>query len=400
MYPASSKFHTAVANGAPQVALLIFDRGSTDAELAVFTNDDINVSAGIEFNDYFNAEEDLTIGQALSNEISFNLFNDSRLLNNYEFGEYTATIGALTGETETTGHEFPYVQSASHTYTTFDSTPYIKRDGTALSTQPESMVVSLLVYNGNVYCGLRNGNIKVYKDSDGSVVSCTPNSFMKAQMQKWYGKGISYRYEVVDSTNSISNWVLRVWYGSAVREYEFVPLGVFIAERPNVPAVNEIHMTCYDQMQKFEKDMVPFSELGLTSGESTISDLYDALCSKIGVQHTEQTLINGDATVTETDDFNNVTMREVLQWIAEACASVARFNRDGYLKMDWVGTADHVNGTVFDEGKYSEFNPYWYKTKRVTKVYNRASSGDYNNSVGEDGEAYLIQDNPLLKGVS
>lgn len=398
MYPASSKFHTAVANGAPQVALLIFDRGSTDAELAVFTNDDINVSAGIEFNDYFNAEEDLTIGQALSNEISFNLFNDSRLLNNYEFGEYTATIGALTGETETTGHEFPYVQSASHTYTTFDSTPYIKRDGTALSTQPESMVVSLLVYNGNVYCGLRNGNIKVYKDSDGSVVSCTPNSFMKAQMQKWYGKGISYRYEVVDSTNSISNWVLRVWHGSAVREYEFVPLGVFIAERPNVPAVNEIHMTCYDQMQKFEKDMPSFSELNLTAGTSTIADLYTALCTKVGVQKRTQTLINGDAVIEkEYDDFSNVTMREVLQWIAEACASVARFDRDGYLKMDWIRTG---TGQEISETGYSEFNPYWYETKRITKLYNRASSGDYDNSVGDGDEAYLIQDNPLLKGVS
>ena len=67
MYSASEAFHNAVANGAHQMALLIFDD-------AVFTNDDINVTAGIEFNDYFNTEEDLAIGQALSNEISFSIF--------------------------------------------------------------------------------------------------------------------------------------------------------------------------------------------------------------------------------------------------------------------------------------------------------------------------------------
>lgn len=402
MYPASRGFHQAVANGAHQIALLIFDRGSTDAELAVFTNDDINVSAGIEFNDYFNAEEDLTIGQALSNEISFNLFNDKRLLNDYEFGEFRATIGALISSFETTDKKSAYAESGEHYYVATSESPYLFRDNEAIGTPPSCSVVSILIYNGNVYCGLENGDIKVYKDSDGSVVSYTPNDFMEAQMHSynWRNCGYRFAYEVVDAESQVSNWVLHKWKRHTEETYEFVPLGVFTAERPNVPSVNEIHMTCYDQMQKFEIDMVSFSDLSLTSGTSTIADLYDALCDYVEVEHIEQTLINGDATVTETDDFDNVTMREVLQWIAEACASVARFDRDGYLKMDWVGTADHVNGIVLDEGKYSEFNPYWYKTKRVTKVYNRASSGDYDNSVGTDGEAYLIQDNPLLKGVS
>lgn len=402
MYPASEEFHQAVANGAHQIALLIFDRGDTDADLAVFTNDDINVSAGIEFNDYFNTEEDLTIGQALSNEISFSLFNDKRLLNDYEFGDFKATIGALVEETATTDRRMAYAESDDHTYAAIADSPYLLRDGNALSTVPASSVVSILIYNGNVYCGLSNGNIVVYKDSDGTVVSYTPNDFMKAQMHSatWQNCGYSFIYEVVDEEEGISNWVLRKWKRRTEKKYEFVPLGVFNAERPNVPAVNEIQMTCYDLMQRFEKDMVSFSELNLVSGTSTISELYNALCEYVGVEHRSQTLINGDAAVTETDDFSNVTMREVIQWIAEACASVARFDRDGYLKMDWVGTDDHENSIVLDEGKYSEFNPYWYETKQVTKVYNRASNGDYDNSTGSGDEAYLIQDNPLLKGVS
>ena len=55
---------------------------------------------------------------------------------------------------------------------------------------------------------------------------------------------------------------------------------------------------------------------------------------------------------------------------------------------------------VFDENGYMEFNPYWYQTKQVTKVYNRASDGSYDNSGGDGDQAYLIQDNPLLKGVT
>lgn len=401
MYPSSREFHQAVANGAHQIALLIFNRGNTDAELAVFTNDDINVSAGIEFNDYFNTEEDLTIGQALSNEISFNLFNDKGLLDDYGFGEFTATIGVLTGTEETADFKRPYVESEQHVYAAVADSPYLYRDGTAIATPPDSAVVSILVYDGKVYCGLENGNIKVYKDVDGSVLSYTPNDFMKAQMQSdsWRNCGYSFAYEVVDSQAHVNNWVLRKWKRYTAEKYEFVPLGVFTAERPNVPSVNEIHMTCYDQMQKFEKDMVSFSNLGLGT-TTTIANLYAALCTYVDVEKVSQTLINGDADVEETEDFDNVTMREVLQWIAEACASVARFDRNGKLKMDWVGTSDHVNGIVLNEGKYSEFNPYWYKTKRVTKVYNRASSGEYDNSVGDGDEAYLIQDNPLLKGVS
>lgn len=410
MYPASEEFHQAVANGAHQIALLIFDRGDTDADLAVFTNDDINVGAGIEFNDYFNTEEDLTIGQALSNEISFNLFNDKRLLNDYEFGEFKATIGAMTEETDTDEHKTPYVNNGSNTYTTSSEQPYIKRNGVMLLSQPDYPVVSMLSWDGKIYCMLENGAVKTYKDSDGSVVSYTPNDFMKAQMMSatWHNKGFAFAKETV--ATGIQNDVLRIWGRYTARKYEFVPLGVFVAERPNVPSVNEIHMTCYDEMQRFEKDMITDDEL-LTAlrtipGQSnrasvypmTFGELFKAMCRHLDVPYRENiTFVNSTAQITgRLDDFDNVTMREVLQWLAEAAGSIARIDRDGYLVMDWLRSTD----TIIDEHTYSEFNPYWYQTKTVTKLYNRGTNGEYDNSIGTGGEAYLIQDNPLLKGVS
>ena len=383
MYSASSAFHQAVANGAHQIALLIFND-------AVFTNDDINVSAGIEFNDYFNTEEDLSIGQALSNEISFSIFNDSGLLDDYAFGDFTATIGAQIGNETVTAAGTIQVSSGSHTYVAYSSSPYLKRDGTAVSSQPARAIKSMLMYNGILYCLLTNGVVIGYKDSNGATQSVSMNAFMKAQMAKWEGKGIAY------TQASGENYKLRIWKGTNKRTYEFVPLGVFNAERPNVPYVNEIHFTCYDKMQRFEKDMPGDSTLGITYPVS-FSSLYIKMCQYVGVQYQSTYFINSTAQLTaRPDEFDSATMREVLQWLAEAAGSVARFNRDGILVMDWLRS---TNLTI-DETGYSEFNPYWYETTRVAKVCNRASSGDYENNVGAGNETYLIQDNPLLKGVS
>lgn len=76
MYPVSEAFHEAVANGSKQLAMMIFPD-------CVFTNEDINVSRGIQFDDHFNTETDLSIGQTPSNSVSFSLFNDNGLLDSY-----------------------------------------------------------------------------------------------------------------------------------------------------------------------------------------------------------------------------------------------------------------------------------------------------------------------------
>ena len=379
MYNASSAFHTAVANGAHQIPLLIF-------EDAVFTNADIDVSSGIEFKDLFNAEEDIAIGQTPSNELTFNLFNDDGLLDNYEFGDFEATIGANISNTSVTQNGFVQAQSASHTWVGYTSSPYLKRDGTAVNSQPTSQVMSILIYGDLVYCYLANGTVKAYKDSTGTYQnSVSLNDFMMAQMAKWVGKGIHF-----------ANNILRIWQGTALRTYEFVPLGHFTAERPNVPSVINIHFTTYDWMQKFEKDMPSASDLNITY-PITIGNLFVAMCNYVGVQYATSTFINSTAVITdEPEDFSRVTMREVLGWIAEAGASNLKFNREGVLCFYWLTST----GVEMDEHNYKEFNPYWYETQQINRLCNRASDGAYDNYSGiGDGVTYLIQDNPLLRGV-
>lgn len=381
MYDASAAFHEAVRNGKEQKALLIFDD-------CVFTDEDISVDEGIEFHDYFNLEEDLSIGQTPSNEISFSLFNDDRLLNDYEFGDFLATIGALVGTDRYTQYGNVVVTTQYATYIGNGSYPYVMRSNTILPSQPSFPVTSIAAYDGNVYCFGNDGRYAVYDDASGANVTGSHplNAFMRKKGAGWKGKGIYFNR---------NSRILFIYQGGVRKRFEFVPLGWFTAERPKAPDVILIDLTCYDYMQKFEKDMPKAEELGMEY-PATIGTLYDSICRYVGVEHIADSFINSGATIQEEPaDFEKATMRDVLKWIAEAAGSNARFNRDGKLVLDWLrDTSQNYEATG-----YKEFNPYWYTTTKVTKVFNRDTQDNEDYTCGDGEEAYLIQDNPLLKGV-
>lgn len=382
MYQASNDFHTAVANGNHQIALLVFRD-------AFFSNEDIDVDKGIEFNDYFNMEEDLAIGQALSNEITFNLFNDRRLLNDYEFGEFQATIGVQTESVSSTFSGNCMAKDfLNNTYIGASSSPYLRKNGSAMANQPTWAVKSLLVINDKLYCFGDNGNTKVFNTSTGAVVSETVNAFLKDKMVRRHtGQGFSY-------SKSLNK--LLIWKDGQQLTYEFVPLGVFIADRPNAPDNIEIDFHCNDLMMKFKDDMPSDAELSI-SYPITFKALLQALCTKAVVPYGAGDFINSDAELTKRpDEFDNCTMRDVVGWIAEAAGSNARMSRDGLLIMDWLKPTNQS----LNESNYMDFQPYWYETQTVDKLYNRTTQNDTETTVGSGGVGYLIQDNPLLKGVS
>lgn len=381
MYPVSEAFHEAVKNGNDQKALLIFSD-------CVFTDADIRVDRGIEFHDNFNMEEDIAIGQATSNEISFSLFNDERLLNDYEFGDFLATVGVKL-RTES------YQQRGSVMMTTNNATwigaetmPFVRRNGATLPAQPSFAVKSMLGYNNKVYVFSGTGLYAVYDDKTGANITAQNrlNTFMQVKSKSWNGKGIFYNKD---------SRMLEISEAGYKDVYEFCPLGWFTAERPNAPDMIQIDMTCYDWMQKFDEDMPKAAELGI-SYPITIGNLFVAMCRKVGLKYLTSTFINSGAMINkEPLDFENATMRDVLKWIAEAGASNAVIDRDGYVVLKWLTDTQ----LKYQATNYSEFNPYWYETKKVTKLYNRHTDEEGDKVVGTGDEAYLIQDNPLLKGV-
>ena len=148
-------------------------------------------------------------------------------------------------------------------------------------------------------------------------------------------------------------------------------------------------------MMKFEKDMPDDETLGLTY-PLTIGTLFEKMCQHAGVPFRTSTFINSTATISKRpSEFDSATMRDVLKWIAEAAGGNAKFDRDGYLNIDWL----HTTQQAYGPNMYKSFAPYWYETSKVTKLENRASDGSYDKISGDGDEIYLIQDNPLLRGV-
>lgn len=378
MYAASADFHRAVAAGNHQMPLLIFKD-------AVFTEQDIDVEEGLQFDDYFNIEEDISVGQVPSNELRFTLFNDDRLLNDYGFGEFTGTLGVMIGTKNYQQFAPVKVITGYGEWQGFDEYPFIRKDGRVLSAQPGFAVKSLLAYDGKVWAFSDNGRYVCYNDAtEANITAQNPvNAFMRKKSIGWNGRGYYY--------NPTSR-ILFIYDAGVQYRYEFVPLGVFIADRPNVPDQIRVSMVCHDRMMKFEKDMPDSDELGV-SYPTTVKTLFERMCKYFGVPYRTSTFTNSGAVIEEEPEaFRYSTARTVMGWIAETAGSNARFDRDGYLIMDWV----HSSGTTINESGYTEFLPYWYETTKVDKLYNRDTSVGEDEIVGSGKNGYLIQNNPIL----
>lgn len=92
MQSISEALQNAINAGNPQRVLLVFSSGDE------FTNEDIAVSNGVHYSFEFNSETDLTIGMCPSAHITFTMLNDLGQLDDFEFGTFTAYLGAAIYE--------------------------------------------------------------------------------------------------------------------------------------------------------------------------------------------------------------------------------------------------------------------------------------------------------------
>lgn len=386
MYAASNAFHEAVRNGAEQKALLIFSD-------AVFTGEDIDIDTGIAFDGYFNLEEGVAIGQTPSSEIRFALFNDRRLLNDYGFGEFMATLGVKIGDGSYTAAGNCAVTTDLYRYTGYDTSPYLRRRNlnggseTAMASQPDFAVKSLLAYGGKLWAFGASQQYAVYNEATGANITAQNpvNAFMREKSTRWGGKGFYFNADAR---------ILSVYAWGHLEEFEFVPLGVFESDRPNVPDQLRIELTCNDRMQLLDVDMPDKEALGITY-PTTIGTLFTKICNYARVPYRSNVFINSTAEIQkEPEDFSSVTMRTVMGWIAEAAGSNARIDRDGYLVLDWLKTTTQS----YSETDYTDMQVHWYETEQITKLYNRDTQEGKDVTRGDGNVGYLIQDNPLLKG--
>ena len=183
--------------------------------------------------------------------------------------------------------------------------------------------------------------------------------------------------------------------------YEFAPLGVFIAHRPDVVRKKIIDVDANDQMILLDEELP--TDVTITY-PATLYNIAKFLCDTISTETTTVSLktnswTNSTISVSaQPEQFTGATMREILGWIAEAACANARFTRDGKLEFAWFNA---VNKT-YDEHSYTEFTPTWYATKSINRLHIR--NADQTDEIKwpaiapqDEENAYMIQDNPFIR---
>lgn len=191
--------------------------------------------------------------------------------------------------------------------------------------------------------------------------------------------------------------------GGVTRTYEFAPLGVFIAERPSVVRKQMIDITAYDRMGLLDKEWSA-TGISVTYNGLTAASLLSAICSNLGIEFLD---VNGStsgyaflnstlALSKKPDGIDQMTVKEVVGWIAEAACAVARFNRAGQLEFKWY-SANPASVATYSESGYVEFEPSWYTVPAIDKLSVRNASATTETVVGTGTTGYIIQNNPFLR---
>ncbi len=180
-------------------------------------------------------------------------------------------------------------------------------------------------------------------------------------------------------------------------EYEWVPLGVFISEKPDKLKTTIISLSAHDRMVMFDKDADSF--LLSLSYPITLKGVFIALCGYVGVPYVDSDFPNADKVFdTALIDAQGVTCREVLQWIAEAASSFARINRAGACELAWFEGTNVTFTKTPQRADYFNVAIAEYSVAQIDKLQVAGSETDIGVIVGTGTNGYHIVDNPFLYG--
>lgn len=178
-------------------------------------------------------------------------------------------------------------------------------------------------------------------------------------------------------------------------EYEDVPLGVFTISDAQW-GTSGIAITAYDNMSLLDRS---FSAVKLTG---TAFELLELACKNCGLtfgmsESDFDNIPNGNAKFTLDEDNDITTWRDLVGWIAQACACNAFTDRSGRLVLRCYN--QNVVDTIDDMHRLSgcTFNDY---ETRYTGLYNTVTADEtakYYGDSEDDGLTYDLGTNPLLQ---
>lgn len=388
MVEVSDLFRDAVRSGNEQDILIRFEDGT------VFTGEDISAE-GVRFSEMINPANDLTIGACPSSTLTYTIINDDRLLGDFDFGTFSASLGVRISErSHTRIGNVSVVMDDGRVVSGYDSAPQLRVGQQNVTTG--FPVKSIIVDNGRVFAFGDNGRVHTYPRTWGEVATYTwgqirnfrwkdftdaptANAWMREKIDRWVSRGIG----VVLSDDAV-----RIYEDPTVSEWEYVPLGQFIANRPKAVNTNLVRVDATDKMVLFDRT---FDDLTLPVGITHL-DALEIVCDRVGVKLASRDFLHSERKLTSTLSLQDVTCREFLGIVAEAACGYARFNRDGGLEIAWYSDTSFTT----DESGYVATSLAEIPTPPISKLRVANSNAAVGTVLGDGENGYSILDNPLL----
>lgn len=369
MHSNTEEFARAIRKRNRQHALVVFPSSHV-----YLTDEDIDAESGISLTEMFNAEDEMTMGRAVSAEISLGLISRDGMSEIDFTDEFAVHLGVERGEKQSYADISQVASGATLVLIAdLDGTPAIISTNPAwasLTCNGVSYVLSgnprALLCEEDVLYVVGDGGVllNTFTISNGALSANTNDdvgTLMQGKMAAWaldgacitLSDGVARRFELETASGvwddlsdktwgSLSN---RTWDDAvsadpviAYSETIYVPLGMFIGERPDKVLTQTISLLGHDRMTRFDVDATGFLQ-SLTS-PMTLQAMFEVVCAWCGVEHSYangRTFINGSKTFTSPPQRadGSMTCRDVLRWIAEASCAYARMTRTGECELAW-----------------------------------------------------------------
>ena len=196
-------------------------------------------------------------------------------------------------------------------------------------------------------------------------------------------------------------------YDAANSAWRVCPMGVFVIDIPTKRKVQFVSATGYDQMQLLDTICDSWWSGLNWSGGITLSALLTSMANQLGVKvstATASAILNSSVSYTEAPfACVEVTYREVLEYIAEATGTIARFDRDGYLDLRFFSAAQISGSTVTINADTVgntclDIDIAEYQAAAIDLLKVKIAEDDIGVTVGSGTNQYTIVNNLFLYG--
>ena len=198
-------------------------------------------------------------------------------------------------------------------------------------------------------------------------------------------------------------------YDTANTAWLSCPMGVYIIELPTKRKVQLVNAVGFDQMTKFDEICDTWWNGLNWSGGLTLLQIVQSMATQLGVSvssNTASEIVNSSLSYTESPfDCVQVTYREVLEYVAEATGTVARFDRDGALDLRWFNAAQIGGNTVTINAdtvgnQCLSIDKAEYSVAQIDLLRAKFAKGDIGVTTGSGSNEYTIQNNLFLNGAT